>query len=53
MNILDDFGIKKNEKDPNQKRYIKVALRETYQILCLKQCISNYNEPLSGQERVY
>lgn len=30
MNLLDDFGIKRHEKDANQLRYIKVALKETY-----------------------
>ena len=28
--ILDDFGIITKEKNANQLRYIKVAVRETY-----------------------
>jgi len=52
MNLLQDFGIKNREIDPSKSRYIRVALRETYQMLCLKTCFANYNEPLTGQEKV-
>ncbi|KAM3128929.1 hypothetical protein pb186bvf_018986 [Paramecium bursaria] len=41
-----------NYQDSDYEKYVKVCLVETYYKQCINTCITEYDKPLSGQEKL-
>ena len=39
-------------RDDQYKRYTKIAIPDTYYMLCIKKCFVDYNNPLDTREKI-
>lgn len=49
--LSNAFG-RQDDLTEKYRKYTKVAIGDTYYMMCIKKCFANYDTPLNGNEKI-